>query len=39
MWDLLFAFAQLLSILFVVAGFGLIVWYSLTRSRDEHLGE
>ena len=39
MWDLLFALAQVLSILFIVAGFGLIMWHSLTRSQDEHWEE
>jgi hypothetical protein len=39
MWDLLFALAQVLSILFIVAGFGLITWHTLTRSQDEHTEE
>jgi hypothetical protein len=35
MWDLLFALAQVFSILFVVAGFVLATWYGWTRSLDD----
>jgi hypothetical protein len=35
MWDLLFALAQVFSILLVVAGFVLATWYGWTRSLDD----
>ena len=34
MWEMLIAAAQVLSVVFVIAGFGIATWYSLTRSDD-----
>lgn len=39
MWDLLFAFVQLLSLVLLVAGFALASWYSWSRFRDDNLDE
>ena len=35
MLDLVVAAVQLLSIVFVIAGFGLVTWYGWTRSSDD----
>ena len=35
MWDLLLAFAQTVSVLLVVAGFGLVTWYGWSHSRED----
>ena len=34
-WDLLIALAQVLSVVFVIAGFGLVTWHSWSGSSDE----
>jgi hypothetical protein len=35
MWDLLLALAQVMSVLALVAGFGLASWYGWSRSWDD----
>jgi hypothetical protein len=39
MWDLLFALAQVVSVLVLVAGFLLINWYAWSRYRDDRLDD
>jgi hypothetical protein len=34
MWEMLIAAAQVLAVVFVIAGFGIATWYSFTRSDD-----
>ena len=35
MWDLLLALAQIVSVLLVVAGFGLVTWYRWWHSTEQ----
>jgi len=35
MWDLLLALAQVLSVVVVIAGFGLVTWYTWSGPSDE----
>jgi hypothetical protein len=39
MWELLFALAQVVSVLALVAGFGLISWHAWSRSFDDSLDD
>jgi hypothetical protein len=39
MWDLLFALAQVVSVLVLVAGFLLINWYAWSRYGDDRLDD
>ncbi|MGH8665729.1 MAG: hypothetical protein ACREUX_15815 [Burkholderiales bacterium] len=39
MWDLLFALAQVVSVLGLIAGFALISWYAWSRSMDDRLDD
>ena len=39
MWDLLLAFAQVLSVVLLIAGFGLATWYTWSGSGEERSDE
>lgn len=39
MWDLLFALAQVASVLVLVAGFLMITWYGWSRYWDDRLDD
>jgi hypothetical protein len=35
MWELLYALARVVSILLVIAGFGLVTWYAWPHPPDD----
>ncbi len=35
MWEVLVALAQVLSVVFVIAGFGLVTWHTWSGPSDE----